>query len=353
LSTLADAIKELGRLVDEAKTILVLQPEKPDTDSLTSSLALEQILGDLGKTVILYCRDEVPKYISYFAGADRVQDEFPDQFDLTLIVDTGGPQALARTLLAYQGRLTKKPIAIIDHHPNRESLPFATHEVVDRTATSTCEVVIAVAEQLGWAINPEAANLLVPGILADTRNLSIATVGAATFRTMAKLIDLGADVYKAHEAYRASDHLTVDLLQLKGRLLGRIELYCDGKIALVTVMPEELKQYAELHDPADLIIYDLQNALGVAVGAVMRHYGGETNKIKISTRASMPVAAKACMDFGGGGHDRAAGCQINDTPLAEAKANFVRSLTKHIQEYERDHAALQHPDQKKTVAPAA
>ncbi|HUC87105.1 MAG TPA: DHHA1 domain-containing protein, partial [Candidatus Saccharimonadales bacterium] len=140
--------------------------------------------------------------------------------------------------------------------------------------------------------------------------------------------------------------LTPELLQLKGRLLARLELYAEGKIALVTVTPEELKQYAELHDPADLVIYELQNALGVAVAVVMRHYGGEGNKIKVSTRATMPVAAKACMDFGGGGHDRAAGCQINNTSLSEAKANFVASLSKHIREYEH----LQHPSQKKAAA---
>ncbi|HUC86727.1 MAG TPA: DHH family phosphoesterase, partial [Candidatus Saccharimonadales bacterium] len=212
MTKLTTAIDTLGQQVAAAKTILVLQPEKPDTDSLTSSLALEQILGDLDKSVILYCQDEVPKYISYFEGADRVNDTFPDKFDLTIIVDTGGPQALARTLEKYQGRLTKKPIAIIDHHPNRESLPFPTHEVVDKTSTSTCEVIIAVAEQLKWKINHSAANLLVPGILADTRNLSIATVGAESFRTMAKLIELGADVYAIHEAYRASDRLTPELL---------------------------------------------------------------------------------------------------------------------------------------------
>src|SRR5437764_973046 len=125
------SIKQLGKLVDEAKTILVLQPEKPDTDSLTSSLALEQILGDLGKDVALYCKDTIPKYIAYFEGVDRVLTEFPNKFDLTIIVDTGGPSALARTFEVYAGRLTKHPVAIIDHHPNRESMPFPTHEVID------------------------------------------------------------------------------------------------------------------------------------------------------------------------------------------------------------------------------
>ncbi len=205
-----------------------------------------------------------------------------------------------------------------------------------------------VADQLGWPLTTAAASLLVPGILADTRNLSIATVTADTFRAVAKLVDAGANVHQIHEDYRAADRLSIELLELKARLLGRIELYDDGKIALIGVTPEELKQYAAIHDPADLVIYDLQNALGVAVGVVMRHYGGEANKIKVSTRANMPVAAKACMDFGGGGHDRAAGCQFTDTPFAEAKANFVASLRKHIREYETHQHT--HQDQATTSA---
>ena len=333
------ATEELGKLVEAATTILILQPEKPDTDSLTSSLALEQALGDIGKTTTLYCRDAVPKYIAYLEGADRVHDVFPDKFDLTIIVDTGGPQALSRTLEKYQGRLTKKPIAIIDHHANREPMPFPLLEVIDATSTSTCEVVIEICEQLGWKLNNDAASLLVPGILADTRNLSIATVTSKTFRTVADMIDLGANIHQIHENYRSADRLTPELLQLKGRLLNRMESYADGKIALVSVTPDELKAYAELHDPADLVIYELQQLRDVAVGVVIRDYGGETKKIKISTRANLPVAAKACMDFGGGGHDRAAGCQTNDRPLKEVKEAFVASLTRHIKEYE----ALQHP----------
>ncbi|HEX7259422.1 MAG TPA: DHH family phosphoesterase [Candidatus Saccharimonadia bacterium] len=338
MSTLESAITALDALVTEATTILILQPEKPDTDSLTASLALEQIFGDMGKEVIMYSQDAVPRYLAYFEGADRVHDIFPDHFDVSIIVDTGGAQQLARTLEKYQGRIIKKPIAIIDHHPNREPMPFPTMDVIDPHATSTAEVLVTIAKQLGWTINKEAASLMVPGILADTRNLSIATVGSGTFRTVADLIDLGANMYEIHEAYRASDRLTPELVNLKGRLLSRMELHSNGKIALVVVTPEELKHYAEMHDPADLVIYDMQNTLGVAVAVVMRHYGGQNNKIKISTRASMPVAAKACKAFGGGGHDRAAGCQVNDTPISEVKPAFITELTKQIQDYE----ALQH-----------
>ena len=38
---------------NDIKTVLVLQPENPDGDSVASSLALEEILGDQGKDVII------------------------------------------------------------------------------------------------------------------------------------------------------------------------------------------------------------------------------------------------------------------------------------------------------------
>lgn len=342
MSELQQLIKRLGELIGEVQTILVLQPEKPDTDSLTTSLALEQILGDIGKEVVMYCQDEVPVYIRHFAGADRVLNEFPTKFDLTILVDTGGPSMISRTLDQYQVQLTKKPFVIVDHHPTREAMPFDTINVVDDKATSTCELVFEIAKQLDYTVNKDAASLMVPGILADTRNLSIQTVGAKEFRLVADLIELGANVFETHESYRKINAISLDLVKLKGRLLSRVESFADGKIAYISITPEELKNYADIHDPVDLVIYEMQRAEGVEVAVAMREYHGDAIgiKIKTSTRANMPVAAKTCQQFGGGGHARAAGCQFNEVKLEDAKKQFIEALTANIKEYENTNEAI-------------
>ena len=59
-------------LVDDAKKIIVIQAENPDGDSIGSAIALEDILGALGKEVFLYCPVAIPKYLRYVAGWDRV-----------------------------------------------------------------------------------------------------------------------------------------------------------------------------------------------------------------------------------------------------------------------------------------
>ena len=58
-------------LVDYNK-ILILQPENPDGDSVASALALEEILADAGKQVIIYAYTNIPDYLKYIQGLDRI-----------------------------------------------------------------------------------------------------------------------------------------------------------------------------------------------------------------------------------------------------------------------------------------
>jgi bifunctional oligoribonuclease and PAP phosphatase NrnA len=64
--------KRLGEIVDAARKIVIVQADNPDADSLGSALALEHILGDLGKEPYLYCGVDMPGYLRYMSGWDRV-----------------------------------------------------------------------------------------------------------------------------------------------------------------------------------------------------------------------------------------------------------------------------------------
>src|SRR6266508_434019 len=81
--------KQIGEILDAAQRVVVLQADNPDGDSLGSALALEQILGDMGKEPILYCGVDIPSYLRYLPGWDRVTRDLPGQFDASIIVDTG------------------------------------------------------------------------------------------------------------------------------------------------------------------------------------------------------------------------------------------------------------------------
>src|ERR1035438_6865384 len=78
----------IGEIVADANKVLILQADNPDGDSLGSALALEQIIGDLGKEPILYCGVDMPTYLHHMTGWDRVEKNFDGSFDISIIVDT-------------------------------------------------------------------------------------------------------------------------------------------------------------------------------------------------------------------------------------------------------------------------
>jgi nanoRNase/pAp phosphatase (c-di-AMP/oligoRNAs hydrolase) len=92
----------LAAAVEAAGTILILQPDSPDGDSLGSALGLEEIFGDLGKKVVMYSYKEPETYLHGLEGWDRVSQDLPKSFDLTILVDTGSP-----SLIKSAQRLTR------------------------------------------------------------------------------------------------------------------------------------------------------------------------------------------------------------------------------------------------------
>ena len=72
------------KLISSSQKICVIQAENPDGDSLGSALALEEILSDLGKSVKLFCPVDIPKYLRYFSGWDRIEGSIYEKFDLLL-----------------------------------------------------------------------------------------------------------------------------------------------------------------------------------------------------------------------------------------------------------------------------
>lgn len=97
--------------VDAAQKIVIIQPENPDGDSLGTSLALEELLGDIGKDVSLFCAIDMPKYLRYIAGWDRVTADWTGKYDLAIIVDTAAEALLIKTLETpvYSTFLTPTP----------------------------------------------------------------------------------------------------------------------------------------------------------------------------------------------------------------------------------------------------
>jgi phosphoesterase RecJ-like protein len=301
-------------LINVAHTILIVQADNPDADSLGSALALEQILGDLGKEPSLYCGVDLPSYLRYLPGWDRVTSELPVQFDLSIIVDASTMTLLEKLQLNNeQGRITAQPCLILDHHEEVSNvIPFATATLNDVTASSTGEVIYGLAKQLTWPLAINAQELLLTAVLGDTQGLSNAQTKAHTYRMVADIIDAGVDRAGLEERRRELSKMSVAIFKYKAKLLERTEFASDNRIALVEIPHAEISEFSPQYNPKILVQYEMLQTENVLISIVFKVYDNGRITAAIRCNTGAPVAHKLAEQFGGGGHPYASGFKIQD-----------------------------------------
>jgi phosphoesterase RecJ-like protein len=321
-------IAQFQQLVEAAKHIVVIQADNPDGDSLGSALALEEILGDLGKEVHLYCGVDIPDYLKHLNGWDRVHKEMPTNFDLSIVVDTSANVLLAKLAESqYRSWVASRPAIIIDHHSGVVcDIPFATVIINDDEAVATSEAIYKIADKLNWKTNLQAKSMIMSAILSDSLGLSSASTTPHTYRVMADLLESGVDRGALDEARREMTKMPLSIYSYKAKLISRTRIAADGKLATVVIPHEEITTYSPLYNPAPLIQGDMLQVQGVEIALVLKQYpGGKlTGSLRSSTKA--PISSEIAKLFGGGGHVYASGFKIGEKGNTEVVLQTVEDF---------------------------
>ena len=324
-------------LTTSARRIVVIQAENPDGDSLGSALALEEILGDLGKEVSLHCPVEIPKYLRYVKGWDRVTTDFDTAADLAIIVDTAADILISKTLEMRGVRhfLESHPVLVIDHHATESNLSFS-HEVLSEPRVSTGEVIYHLADHASWPINQDAAECLLVAQMSDSLGLTTQNVTPDSFFVAGKLTELGASNSVIESRRREFMKKAPEILEYKGELIKKIQYHLNGQLALVHIPFEEIERYSDKYNPGALIGDELRLVENVELSCVIKTY--PDGKVTGRLRANIPIAEAVAGYFGGGGHAYAAGFRVYeayDTVVTE----LISATDKALKDYHATHAA--------------
>ena len=326
----ADQIKQL---VDSAQHIVILQADNPDADSVGSALALEQIFHGLGKDPSLYCGIDMPSYLKYLAGWDRVDNQLPPKFDLSIIVDASTLSLFEKLIHSgAQGWISSKPCIVLDHHGKVSNLvPFATVTINDATVSSTGELLYRLSKQLAWPLSTLAQEFIMTAILGDTQGLSNSLASADTYRIMAEMIENKVDRTKLEESRREYNKMPQSIFKYKAQLINRTEFYADGRLAIVSVPQAEINEFSPLYNPAPLIQADMLQTEDVGVAIVLKHYADGKITAAIRCNPLFPVGGDLADHFGGGGHAYASGFKVQDgRPFDAIKSECIRTATELI-----------------------
>ena len=179
MKTLADLIER----VNQYKSVIVVPHIHPDGDALGAAFGLQGILQPFTKAHIKVVGEHT-SWSSWMGSFERVSDnEWTDS--LVLVVDTA-----KKELLFTNKALNAKEVILFDHHPLEE--PYYTSSIINSQATSTCEILSALADKASLSLSEKTANLLLYGLLSDTTVLQHPYTSKETMQAVAYLMDEGA-----------------------------------------------------------------------------------------------------------------------------------------------------------------
>jgi bifunctional oligoribonuclease and PAP phosphatase NrnA len=323
----------ITKFLDDKKHIVIVQGDNPDADSLASSLALEELLGDAGLSPYMFCSIDVANHLRYLQGWDRVSSELPEQFDAWIMVDCEYIKLLDNAKQSGAlDRLLQKPLMILDHHNSPSDIDFAEVVINDVTSGATGQVIYNVARLMDWNISLPAAEFMTVSILSDTLgfNSDFLKGNSSPLRTVADLVDIGVNLSELNDLRLRQFQITPEIFRYKSELMQRVEFHYDNKIATIDIPHDEIKEYSMSYNPT-VILDDARMIEGLAVGIGFKSYERNGSVFRITARIrcgfGYTIAADLASHFeGGGGHKYAAGFKVegDNLDLSDIKRQTIQ-----------------------------
>ncbi len=303
-------------ILSQAKRVCCICHKNPDGDAIGAltgcSLLIEEHLKDI--PVALYCADPAPDTFSFLPACARIREDLsPAPGDAFVFLDCAEAHLTdfhERIPALFDGSF---PTINIDHHMANPG--FGTVNIIFPEASSTCEIIVALAEHLHWQMNADAATCLLTGVYTDTGGLLHSNTTSIVYKTVAKLLRLGARQQTiVRHVFRTAKPST---LRLWGRVLEKITLTEEG--AAISALTEgdfraTGADYSELTGAIDYV-----NAIpGMKFSLILSERGGKVKGSLRTLRDDVNVAEMA-QKFSGGGHKKAAGFSLPGKLTSEVR----------------------------------
>ena len=309
-----------------AKNVLLMTHQRPDGDALGSTFGMMEFLrGNNIKADILLPGEMPRRYTTLCTGfLGRVFPSELDNYDLFLALDCANPERLGTGEEFSIEDLRKRNFICIDHHVGNSL--GAGESWIDGSSGSTCQMVMDMIDYLNQPISGAGATYLLTGMMTDTGCFCFSNTRGNTLRAAALAVDYGADVEKI--ANTVFFNKPLNQLQFEADMVeNALETACDGKFAFACITDGLLEKHNfDIREDEGLI--DILRGLEGVVIAMLVHRRNDGWRVSLRSKDSNFPVRPIALQFGGGGHELAAGCTINTPDFADIRAQIVPLVEK-------------------------
>lgn len=314
----------LARLL-AAQRIIITAHIRPDGDALGSALALAGLLRKQGKTVqVALDRAEIGVAVVIAGNEALTPTTAVDaDVDLLVVVDCAVKNRMPEALQHLVGRL---PTINIDHHPTNTE--FGEAQWIDAQASSTGEMIWRLAQEAGWKADRAIAEALWVALITDTGRFAYESTSTVTLTCAADLLTYGVRTAWLNEEIYTSFEWRV--LQLRKRAYDRLEVWMDGRVAVVSLTWEDFVATGCTKADAEDIIEIARSLRGSQIALFVYETEPKATLSRVSIRTRPPLdAIDLAKIYNGGGHHRAAGANVPGN-IETALAELRRVIETHV-----------------------
>jgi phosphoesterase RecJ-like protein len=311
-------VDELKELLDRNQEVLIFGHKDADGDTLGCSLAFAEALRARGKEVYVVIPPPLPDKYSWMPGFDQIVEGPPPDADVHLVLffDAGN---MARSGSAVDLIHDHATVVNVDHHSSNSR--FGDINIIDPDAAAVGQMVLDLFNHFGWEITPTMATNLYTALMTDTGGFRHENTNARALEDGSRLAALGADPSRIASMVYKSRPLTT--LRLSGLSIAGMKVEMGGRLAWATVTRKMLHEAGAVMAEAEGIIDTVNSIAGLETAILFKEVGSSLTKMSVRTRGSVDAAA-LCAQFGGGGHVRAAGAEIQ-LPIDQAVEQVLQA----------------------------
>lgn len=310
-------LQSIRDFLTDSNRFVITSHIRPDGDAIGSVIALGLSLEALGKSVQMVLSDGISRNFRFIQGSEKIKTAITETYDAIIALDSSDTARLG-------GQFSDLPILLnIDHHVTNER--FASLNWVEPEASATCEILTEYMPSWGLPITNSIAEALLVGILVDTIGFKTSNVTPKTLKMAADLKQIGANLSGLYS--KTLDTHSFEALKYWG--YGFANMQIDGNIAWTSLsLTNRRAANYPGNDDADLInmLTTIEN-IDLSLIFVEQRNGS----VKISWRARPGIdVSKIAAEFGGGGHQAAAGAEIKGS-LDQVMSKVLTSTKKLLE----------------------
>ncbi|MBO5557887.1 bifunctional oligoribonuclease/PAP phosphatase NrnA [Ruminococcus sp.] len=303
---------EIIDIFESHDKFLIITHKSPDGDTLGSGFGLCYFLREMGKMANVVNSDGFPDRYD-FMYVDYAPQEFEPEY--IIAVDVADPALMGSGLAAYQ----EKGVVdlCIDHHISNKHFAKLSH--VEGDTAAAAHILYKIFKSSGRRISDITAKCLYTGIATDTGCFKYENTRPDTHLAAAEL--MAYDIDFANVNRRMFDVKSKGRIKIEQIVTGKMEYHLHDRCAMICITTELMESCGVDQAEFDGLASIPLSAEGVVIGITVKQRHERVFKISVRTTEEMD-ASSFCNYFGGGGHIRAAGCEIRGT-LEEVKAKLL------------------------------